>query len=91
MRESKIESYLKKRVKECGGHTRKLRYIACDGAPDRMVLLNGKLHFIELKSSEGRLRKNQVAQLDLLVAYNQSVHVINSIEAVDNFITENTK
>lgn len=39
MRESALEKYLDKRVKEVGGVTRKIAYIGRRGCPDRLVLL----------------------------------------------------
>lgn len=39
MRESDIEDYLVKRVKELGGEVRKVRWIGRRGAPDRLVML----------------------------------------------------
>ena len=39
MRESDIEKYLVKRVKELGGEVRKVKWIGRNGAPDRVVML----------------------------------------------------
>lgn len=39
MRESQIEAYLVKRVKELGGEVRKVEWIGRRGAPDRLVML----------------------------------------------------
>lgn len=39
MRESEIEKYLVKRVKELGGEVRKVQWIGRRGAPDRIVML----------------------------------------------------
>lgn len=39
MRESTIEKYLVKRVKEMGGEVRKVRWIGRNGAPDRLVMI----------------------------------------------------
>ena len=39
MRESVIEKYLVKRVKELGGEVRKVKWIGRAGAPDRLVML----------------------------------------------------
>lgn len=40
-RESDIERYLVKRVKDLGGEVRKVKFIGHDGAPDRLVMLPG--------------------------------------------------
>lgn len=39
MRESQIENYLVRRVKELGGEVRKVKWIGRRGAPDRVVML----------------------------------------------------
>lgn len=39
MRESQIEAYLAKRVKELGGEVRKVQWIGRRSAPDRLVML----------------------------------------------------
>ena len=39
MKESEIEAYLVKRVKEMGGEVRKVKWIGRRGAPDRLVML----------------------------------------------------
>lgn len=39
MRESQIERYLVKRVKELGGEVRKVQWVGRQGAPDRLVML----------------------------------------------------
>lgn len=43
MRESDIEKYLVKRVKEMGGEVRKVKWIGREGAPDRLVMLPERL------------------------------------------------
>jgi len=39
MRESQIEAYLAKRVKELGGEVRKVEWVGRRSAPDRLVML----------------------------------------------------
>lgn len=39
LRESDIEKYLVKRVKELGGEVRKVAWVGRQGAPDRLVML----------------------------------------------------
>ncbi len=43
MRESVIERYLVKRVKELGGEARKVQWIGRRGAPDRLVMLPARV------------------------------------------------
>ena len=44
MRESDIEDYLVKRVKELGGEVRKVKWLGRNGAPDRLVMLPPRLN-----------------------------------------------
>lgn len=41
MRESKIEAHLVTRVRQLGGEVRKVKWLGRNGAPDRLVLLEG--------------------------------------------------
>lgn len=43
LRESDIEAYLNKRVKELGGESRKVRWVGRSSAPDRIVMLPVRL------------------------------------------------
>ena len=62
MRESTIEKYLVKRVKELGGEVRKVAWVGRQGAPDRLVMLphcgrygrnsSIKTFWVELKNPE---------------------------------------
>lgn len=46
-RESEIETYLRRRVKELGGECRKVSWVGRNSAPDRIVMLPGsRLEFI---------------------------------------------
>lgn len=66
MRESQIEAYLAKRVKELGGEVRKVQWVGRRSAPDRLVMLpycsawahrgwahrGGKTIWVEVKNPE---------------------------------------
>lgn len=45
MRESQIEKYLVKRVKELGGEVRKVQWVGRRSAPDRLVMLPKLVRF----------------------------------------------
>lgn len=87
MRESKIESYLKKCVIESGGMIRKLSWINHKNAPDRCVFLNG-VHFVELKKPGEKPRKMQLREHARMCSHGANVYVIDSLELVDEFITK---
>ncbi|GAB2547167.1 VRR-NUC domain-containing protein [Siminovitchia sp. FSL H7-0308] len=74
MREKQIEQKLVKQVKNMSGLAIKLAAPGFDGLPDRLVLLpNGKIAFIEVKSPGKNLRplqekrKNELEKLGFLV------------------------
>lgn len=93
IKESVVERYLIKRVRELGGETRKVVFPGHDGAPDRLVLfppiirdglaLHTDLAWVELKSPLGKLRPAQIREHKRLRALGQNVKVIRSKEEVD--------
>jgi hypothetical protein len=48
-RESVIEKYLVDQVVRAGGEARKVSWVGRSAAPDRLVILNGRLCFVEVK------------------------------------------
>lgn len=85
MRESKIERYLVKRVKEIGGMCIKITSPGLVGMPDRLVLLpDGAAFFVELKATRGVLSPAQRRRHAELKKVKQEVEVWNSIEAIDH-------
>ncbi len=96
-RESDIEKYLVKRVKELGGECRKLQWIGRNGAPDRLVMLpltplsagkphEGRTIWVELKAPGQKPRPNQLREHERMRAMGQRVEVIDSIEGVDDLL-----
>jgi hypothetical protein len=98
MRESIIERYLVKRVKELGGEVRKVQWIGRNGAPDRLVMLpkqiitqagevigsNGPRSFwAELKATGKVAEPHQLREHKRMEAMGQRVVVIDSLEGVD--------
>ena len=60
MRESSIESYLVRKVKEHGGLCYKFVSPGNPGVPDRIIITPiGKTVYVELKTETGRLAKVQ--------------------------------
>lgn len=89
MRESDIEDYLVKRVKEHGGECRKVKWIGRIGAPDRLVMLpycKQTQHspiWVELKASGEKARPSQLREHERMRALGQRVLVIDSLEGVE--------
>lgn len=87
MRESEIEAYFVKRVKEAGGLQRKFVSPGHRGVPDRIVVYFGAVFFVELKAPGEDLRADQCREHDKLFAAGADVRMIDSKEEVDKFIT----
>ncbi|HBJ8545870.1 VRR-NUC domain-containing protein [Listeria monocytogenes] len=59
MLESKIETYLREQVQKRGGLCWKFTSPGTRGVPDRIVMLNKKVAFVELKAPGKELKKLQ--------------------------------
>ncbi len=95
MRESEIEKYLVKRVKELGGEVRKVKWIGRNGAPDRLVMLSGRDRFgdafgtiwVELKATGETPKAHQLREHKRMREMGQRVVVIDSLEGVDALLS----
>jgi hypothetical protein len=94
MRESEIEKYLVKRVKELGGEVRKVKWIGRRGAPDRLAMFPvtnqkfidgmwGTTLWVELKATGKVAEPHQLREHVRMRRVGQRVAVIDSIEGVD--------
>ena len=89
MSEKEIEKYLVRKVKLSGGMSYKFVSPGNAGVPDRIVLLpNGAMFFIELKSPKGKVRPIQRNQIDRILAMGQMVYVADSVEKIDAIINQ---
>ena len=97
LRESDIEKYLVKRVKELGGECRKIQFIGRPGAPDRLVMLPPKDQFVpyaqdvtiwvELKAPGKKAEPHQLREHARMRKMGQRVVVIDSLEGVDEVLS----
>jgi hypothetical protein len=86
-KESDIEKYLVKRVKDVGGQIRKAQWVGHVGAPDRRVMLPNRTPiWIELKAPGKKPEPHQVREHNRMRKLGELVEVIDSYEAVDNLI-----
>jgi hypothetical protein len=85
IRERNVEAYFVRKVKEAGGETRKAAWIGRRGAPDRVVFLNGT-YWVELKAPGEKPRPEQLREHGRMRAHGAPVYVLDSFEAVDNFM-----
>ncbi|CAB5162377.1 VRR-NUC domain containing protein [uncultured Caudovirales phage] len=99
MRESTIEKYLVKRVKELGGEVRKVKWIGRRGAPDRFVMLPitktrtptplriiTHAIWIELKAPGEKAKPYQAREHERMRAMGQRIEVVDSIERVEEVL-----
>ena len=86
-KESDIEKYLVKRVKNVGGQIRKAQWVGHVGAPDRRVMLPNRMPiWIELKAPGKKPEPHQVREHNRMRKLGELVEVIDSYEAVDNLL-----
>lgn len=85
MRESLIEAYLRRlSVKN---NALCLKWTGSPGMPDRIVIRpSNNIVFVELKSTNGKLRPLQIRAHDILKDFGCKVLVINDIDQVDEFL-----
>lgn len=79
MLESTIEHQIAQKVKSLGGVFLKWVSPNFTGVPDRILLLNGKVFFIELKTPNGRLSARQKRVHCLLEAQGFKPIIIRSM------------
>lgn len=91
MRESQIEDYLVERVRAMGGEVRKVKWIGRRGAPDRVVMLNGKTVWVELKAPGEKAKPHQVREHERMQRMGQQVEVIDTLEGVDGLLEQITQ
>ena len=87
--EKEIERKLVKTVKALGGIAPKFVSPGFDGMPDRIVLLpNGKVGFVEVKSQGKKPRTLQAARHNLLRRLGFKVFVLDNENQIKNIIDE---
>jgi hypothetical protein len=91
MREREVEQYFIRRVREAGGLQRKFVSPGHKGVPDRICVIRGSVHFVELKAPGKPLRADQVREHTRLRAAGvEGLWIIDSKDAVDYFIERAT-
>lgn len=85
-----IEDYLIKQSKQHDAICWKFVSPGQRGVPDRIVIYNGQVHFVELKSEDGNLSEQQKTKIKLLQKHKANVHVLNSKKAINQFFNKLT-
>jgi hypothetical protein len=84
--ERRVEDYLVRQVNAAGGLCWKFVSPALAGVPDRIVILNGVVVFVEVKTPGGKPTKLQMFRLKQIIDAGGLARVIDSREGVDELI-----
>lgn len=88
MAEKHLEAELCRRVKALGGLAIKLDASTYGGIPDRLVVLPGRIAFVELKfGTKGRLNCRQLLWKKLLARLSAPYYVITTSIELDLFLS----
>ena len=88
IRENNVEKYLDEQVKKLGGITRKWVSPGCDGVPDRIVITDGIVEFVEVKTVDGKLSVRQTREIEELTSNGAKCHIVYGLRGVDNYINK---
>ncbi len=86
MLEKQIEQYLTRRAKEEGFLSYKFSSPGNRGVPDRILVGNGSVYFVECKAPTGKLSPMQQRTIDKFERMQQPVFVVYSKEQVDQLL-----
>ena len=84
--EKQVETHLKKQCKKQNIFCEKLKFISCNGAPDRILIKNGTVLFLELKRNGEEPRKNQKALHKQMKSYGAIVDWTDSKQGVNEIL-----
>lgn len=85
--ENQLEEKLRKKIKELGGIALKFVSPGCAGVPDRIILMpQGKIYFVEMKSPRGEVNPIQKYVFEKFEEVGFKVHILNSDDAIKNFL-----
>lgn len=84
--ENDIEKRLIKKVKALGGLTFKFTSPSTKGVPDRIVIFNGKTHFVELKRPTGTPRALQLYWISEIKNHGVDALTLSTFDEVDEFV-----
>ena len=86
IRESEIEKYLKN---ECEKHNwlyEKVKSLSGNGFPDRCIIADGRVIFVELKRPNHKPRKLQVRELKKLLEHGAEVCVVHDMNTANTLV-----
>ena len=83
-----MESALVDAVAAAGGLCLKFVSPGHAGVPDRIILLNGAVHFVEVKRPNETLRKLQTRCADLLRRHGASVGMVSTVDGAREYVSK---
>lgn len=86
--ESNVENYFKKKAKENGWMCLKFASPGTNGVPDRIILKDGSVKFVELKAPNEVPRPLQIATFKQMEKHGCKVFVIDTKPKVDKFFSD---
>jgi len=78
--EYSLEQQCRNIVKSLDGIAIKLNPVNARGIPDRLVMLPGRIMFIEFKRPGGKVRANQQHWIDRLRSMGLEAHVVDNVD-----------
>ncbi|MCG7948058.1 MAG: VRR-NUC domain-containing protein [Candidatus Thiodiazotropha taylori] len=89
MRERDVEKYLREEIQKLGGECLKWVSPGRSGVPDRIIMVPGdKARFVEVKPPGGKPTTLQKRMHRRLITLGQHVAIVDSKEAVDEYVAE---
>lgn len=87
-REAALERSFCNRLRKAGCLVYKFVSPGNDGVPDRIVISEGQVIFVELKTERGDLAPIQKFQIKRLQDHGQAVRVLHGTAEVDRFVSD---
>jgi len=84
--EAQVEKHLHKLITEAGGTTRKWTSPGRVGVPDRIVFINDKVYFVEVKTMRGSLTVRQQREAETLRSHGALVQCLYGEKDVEQFV-----
>lgn len=88
MLERSVEAGLREKVRKHGGLCFKFVSPGCSGVPDRLIIDNGRVIFVELKQDKGRLAPAQKQTIERMRSHGADVRVVYGSAGVNELIEE---
>ena len=86
VRENKVEKYLNSEIDKMGGITRKWVSPGRDGVPDRIIIVDGTIDLVEVKTNDGELSDNQTREQVRLSYTGATVATVYGKNGVDEYV-----